>query len=435
MEYEITMPRLTDTMETGLIVRWLKKEGEAVEKGEPIVEVETEKAIQEVPSFKNGILKKILAQEGDEVEVGKPIAILELSEEKTVSQIQTSQEKVISEKTEPVNLQKNTAQTYQKQTTKKEEFKPEEKDKTVKYVEHVEEKPVKLAGGSASPAAKKLSSQLGIDLKKLQEEGKIPAPAHEEDIWLYFYSKYFTQDALEEIKGYKIDLKNIVEELGENITKEKLLKYLKEKGAYKLLDISQTQKRLIEHLTKSATLPVYHIYETLDLKYIEHNEEFTLTTYLVKIFADVMQEHYRTRIYYDNGKYRLYPSSNIAIAVAVDEELFSPVIKNASEKTLKQIQEEINQIKEKAKEKSFKVEDFEDGTFGISNLGMFGIQMFDAVIPYNYSGIAAVGAEERKKIKVVITFDHRIINGREAALFVKNLKEKFKDKKYIEGLK
>ncbi len=429
MEYEITMPRLTDTMETGLIVRWLKKEGDYVERGEPIVEIETEKAIQEVPVFKSGILKKILAPEGEEVEVGKPIAVLEISEKKPESE-KTEEKKAVESKEEKPKQVEKKAEVVEEKTVKIEEEKPKK----------VEEKPekkeaVKPAEGSASPAAKKLASQLNIDLKKLQKEGKIPVPAHEEDIWLYFYSQYFTPDALDEIKEYKIDLKQVVEELGKNITKEKLLKYLKEKGAYKLLDISQTQKRLIEHLTKSATLPVYHIYETLDLKYIEHNEEFTLTTYLVKIFADVMQDHYRTRIYYDNGKYRLYPSSNIAIAVAVDEDLFSPVIKNASEKTLKQIQEEINQIKEKAKTKSFKVEDFGDGTFGISNLGMFGIQMFDAVIPYNYSGIAAIGTEERKKIKAVITFDHRIINGREAALFVKDLKEKFKDKKYIEGLK
>jgi pyruvate dehydrogenase E2 component (dihydrolipoamide acetyltransferase) len=349
-----------------------------------------------------------------------------------------TEEKPIETKQE--TQKQETKQIQQEKIQKTEEVKKEKSGEKEKPVEEQKEKkkepqqPLKPVKGTASPAAKKLAAQLNVDIEKLQEEGKIPAPAHEKDVLMYFYSKNFTDDALQELKEYDIDIKEVVEELGENITKEKLIKYLKEKGFYKTVEISQIQKRLIQHLEKSTGVPVYHIYETLDIKYINHNENYTLTTYLVKIFADVMQNHYRTRIYYDNGKYRLYPSSNIAIAVAVDEELFSPVIKNASEKSLKEIQEDINQIKNKAKSKNFKPEDFEGGTFAISNLGMFGIEMFDAVIPYNYSGIAAIGTEEKKKIKIVITFDHRIINGKEAALFVKELKEKFKDKKYIEGL-
>ncbi len=415
MEYKITMPKLTDTMESGLIVRWLKKEGDYVERNEPIVEIETEKAIQEVPSFKSGILKKILVPEGEEVEVGKPIAILEVKSSEKVQQQTTTQ---------PMP-------EHKEQVVKKEQHEEEEKKEKK---EEKKQPQVKVKEGLASPLAKKLAAELGIDLKKLQEKGEIPSPAHEEDILSYFYGKFFTSDALEIAKEYEVSLKDAVKHLGENITKEKLLKYLKEKSAYKIVPVSQIQKRLIEHLSKSTQVPTYRIYETFDTKYIDHSGEYTLTAWIVKIIGDVMQNHYRTRIYYNNGNYKVYISSNIAIAVAVDEELFSPVIKNVSEKSLKQIQEEINQIKEKAKNKRFEPSDFEDGTFAVSNLGMFGISMFDAIVPYNYSGISAVGAEEKKKIKITTTFDHRIINGKEAALFIKELKEKFKDKSYIEGL-
>ncbi len=414
MDYEITMPKLTDTMESGLIVRWLKDEGEYIEKGEPIVEVETEKAIQEVPVFKSGIIKKIVANEGDEVPVGKPIAILEITEEK------------------PKTEKKEVQEVIKKKQPKKEK-KLEYKEEKVK-IEEVKKETIKLPEGAASPAAKKLASELNIDIKTLQEKEKLPTPAHEEDILTYYYSKYFEIDAIKEAKAYNIDLKELVNRYKNNITKEKVIKYAKENNLYKIVETSNIQKRLIEHLSKSAQVPVYHIYETFSTKYIPHDEKHTLTAWILKIFGDTMQKHYKTRIYYNEGSYKVYAASNIAVAVAIDEELFSPVIKNIESKTIDQIQNDLNHIKEKAKEKSFLPEDFESGTFGISNLGMFGIEMFDAVVPYNYSGIAAIGKEIRKKIKIVITFDHRVINGREAALFVKQLKEKFEDKKYINSL-
>jgi len=414
MDYEITMPKLTDTMESGLIVRWLKNEGEYVEKGEPVVEVETEKAIQEVPVFKSGIIKKIVASEGDEVPVGKTIAILEITEEKP--------------KTEKKEVQQS---IKEKEEHPKKEL--ENKEEKVEIEEEIK-KTIKLPEGAASPSAKKLASKLNIDIKKLQEKEKLPIPAHEEDILTYYYSEYFDIDAIKEAKAYNINLGELVNRYKKNITKNKVLEYAKEKNLYKIVETSKIQKRLIEHLSKSAQIPVYHIYETFSTKYIPHDEKHTLTAWILKIFGDTMQNHYRTRIYYNKGSYKIYAASNVAVAVAIDEELFSPVIKNIESKTIDQIQKDIDKIKEKAKEKSFLPEDFESGTFGISNLGMFGIEMFDAVIPYNYSGIAAIGAENRKKIKIVITFDHRIINGREAALFVKHLKEKFEDKKYIDSL-
>ncbi|MEJ5173486.1 MAG: 2-oxo acid dehydrogenase subunit E2, partial [Hydrogenothermaceae bacterium] len=183
-----------------------------------------------------------------------------------------------------------------------------------------------------------------------------------------------------------------------------------------------------------ATVPTFHIYEVINLKNILDNKEFTITTYILKIFADVMQNHYRTRIYYDNGKYRIYSSSNISVAIAIDEELFSPVIKNIEDKSLKNIQDELQILREKAQNRKFDPDDFEGGTFSISNLGMFGIGMFDAIIPYNYSGIAAIGVEKNGYVNTVFSFDHRIMNGKDAALFVKELKERFDDVEYIRSL-
>lgn len=416
MDYEITMPRLTDTMETGVIVRWLKNEGDYVKKNEPLLEVETEKAIQEVPSFKDGILKKILVEEGQEVEVEKPIAILEITKGVPITSPPKTEEEEISVKVE-------------------EKITPQIIEETPKIQEQIQQQTPAVKETLASPYAKKLSADFGFPLKELQEKGEIPSPTHEKDVREYLYSQYIDKDTLKDLKQYSINIDKLIKDLQGNLSKDNIYRYIKENNIYKLSDIPIFQKRLIEHLSKSATVPTFHIYEAINLKNILDKKEFTITTYILKIFADVMQNHYRTRIYYGNGKYRIYPSSNISVAIAVDEELFSPVIKNIEDKSLKNIQEQLQILREKAQDRKFDPEDFEGGTFSISNLGMFGIDMFDAIIPYNYSGIAAIGIEKNGYVNIVFSFDHRIINGKDAALFVKELKEKFDDVEYIESLK
>ncbi|MEZ0322966.1 MAG: 2-oxo acid dehydrogenase subunit E2 [Hydrogenothermaceae bacterium] len=420
MDYEITMPKLTDTMETGVIVRWLKNEGDYVKKNEQIVEIETEKAIQEVPTFKEGILKKILVEEGEEVEVGKPIAILEITKEVPVK----TEEKNISEISKEIPKVQEQSQTVEEKITTEI---PEEPPK-------VQEQTQTAKGALASPYAKKLSADFGLVLKELQEKGEIPSPAHEKDVREYIYSKYIDRDTLEDLKQYNLNIDKLITDLQGNLSKENIYRYIKKNNIYKLVDISIFQRRLIEHLSKSAVVPTFHIYETIYLKHIMDNKRFTITTYILKVFGDVMQNHYRTRIYYDNGKYRIYPSSNISVAIAIDEELFSPVIKNIEDKSLNDIQQQLQIFREKAQNRKFDPEDFEGGTFSISNLGMFGIDMFDAIMPYNHSGIAAIGVEKEDYVKIVFSFDHRIINGKDAALFVKELKERFYDIEYIKSL-
>ncbi len=415
MEYKIIMPQLTDTMETGKIVRWLKKEGDFVEENEPVVEVETDKAVMEVPSFKSGILTKILVEEGEEVPVGTEIAILETEPEKA---------KVEKKEEKPKKEQKEISKTKEKEE-KKEEIKVQ--------IEEVEK--IELPEGTASPAAKKLAKELGIDIKKYQEKGLLPTPAHEKDIKEVYYSNFFDKKALELAKKYNIPLEEIVKQIKkERITEKDVKQYILENNIPEIIPVSDIQKRVIENLQKSLSIPTFHIYEEIKTGNIPDVEGITLTTWLIKVLGDTMQNHYRTRAKLDGDVYKVYPNSNICVAVAVGEELFIPVIKKVNQKNLKQIADELKELKEKAAKHKLSPEDLSGSTFSISNLGMFNILSFDAIIPPGRVGIMAVGVEVRGKTKITFSFDHRIINGREAAIFVDDFKKRFTDKKYLKKL-
>ncbi len=424
MEYKIVMPRLTDTMEVGKIIRWLKKVGDKVERNEPIVEVESDKAVMEVPSFQSGILVKILAEEGDEVPVGEPIAILETEEEKAKEIVKKQEEKkaLAEEKVE---------------TKPKEEKKKEEEPVFPFEIELEEEKGEKLSEGTASPSAKKLAKELGIDIEKLQEEGKLPSPAHEKDIKEYFYSQFFTKTAIELAKEYGVPLEEIYKAYKDKkkIDKKLVQEYIEEKNIPKQEEINSVQKSLIQNLQKSLEIPVYHIFQDIDLSFIKWDENKTLTAWIVKVIGDFMYQNKLLRTVYKDSKFVVYPSANISVAVAVEGKLYAPVIKRVNTLSVEEITKKLKEFKEKAEKGSFSPEELTGGTFAVSNLGMFGIDAFDAIIPPNHAGIVAVGTEkENGKTSFTFSFDHRVINGREGAIIVAELVKKFTDEKYIKSL-
>jgi len=410
MEYKVVMPQLTDTMEEGKIVRWLKKEGDFVKKDEPLVEIESDKAVMEVPSMRDGVLIKILAEEGEELPVGSPIAVIETEAEKAKEKIRKPEEKIPEKK--------------------KEEGKPELKQVKVEKVEEI-----KLPEGAASPAAKKLAAELGLDLKKLQEKGELPSPVHEKEVKEYFYKKFFTKQALQLLEEYGLEPEAVYKDINKKkIGRDDLLSYIKQKNIPKIQKPSDIQSILIKNLSKSTQIPVYHITHRFDLSYILEREKFTLTTYLIKIIGDIMQNHPKVRTIYKDGKYLTYPSSNISVAIAVGDELFNPTIKNVENKKLSEIYEELKKLKEKSSEKKLSVEDIQGATFSISNLGMFGVLQFDAVIPPFHSGIVGIGTAVNGVVTATFTFDHRVINGAQAAQFVLDLQKRIGDKKYLRSI-
>ncbi|MCX8164423.1 MAG: 2-oxo acid dehydrogenase subunit E2, partial [Aquificaceae bacterium] len=152
--------------------------------------------------------------------------------------------------------------------------------------------------------------------------------------------------------------------------------------------------------------------------------------------GDAMQYFERLRAVFKEGHYLIYPHSNVGVAMAVGDELYAPVIKEANRKGLREIAQEVRELKKKAEEGKLSLDELQGATLTISNLGMFGIRSFDAIIPYGQVCIIAVGLQGMDgATHITFTFDHRVVNGFHGALFVKHIKEKVIDKNYINFLK
>ncbi|MDW8032907.1 MAG: dihydrolipoamide acetyltransferase family protein [Aquificaceae bacterium] len=413
MDYEILMPQFSDTMEVGRVARWLKKEGDFVERGEVIAEIEAEKAVMELQSFKRGLLKRILVREGQEVPVGRPIALMELGER--IEEVRRP--------TAPPTEERKAVPPPIEEAPKVVPTKPPER--------------VELPSGFASPYARLLAKEMGLELEELQKEGRLPSPAHAKDVEGLLRERYFTPKALELLKEYELRAEDLIRALPDRkIDEDTLLAYVEKEGIPKRLPVSSVQKSLISNLSKSFVLPHYHIYEVFDLSQIPWDKDITLTHWLIKIVGDAMQFFERLRALFKEDYYLLYPHSNVGVAMAVGEELYAPVIKEVNRKGLKEIAQEVRELKKKAEEGRLSLEELQGGTLTISNLGMFGIRSFDAVIPYGQVCIIAVGMQDEKGMAhITFTFDHRVVNGFHGALFVKHLKEKVLDRNYIRFLK
>ncbi len=384
MDYEIKMPVLSDTMESGKLIKWHVKEGQSVKKGDVIADVESDKAIMEVQTFKSGVVKKLFSKEGENIDIGKTIAVIE---------------------TETENIK-----NYEKPIEKK----------RVKTVEkNSSDKKIKLRG-IASAAAKKTARDLDLDIENLQKENKLPKPAHLEDIKQVVLKRYFTPKALKLFKGYLLKTENFT--LDHKINSTEVKEYISKFSVPAVKKLSSNRKGILKTLQESIKKPVYHIYETLDLsRFLDSN--FKLTSILIKITADSMQNHPQTRALLKEDGFYIYPNSSVSVAVSRGEELYMVVIKNANLLSLEEIDNWVREIKQK----DYMPEDLNGSTFGISNLGMYNIKAFDAIINKNDSGIAAFGSLNEGKISVVFSFDHRILNGKEAALFVKEMKRRCKN--------
>ncbi|MCX8164469.1 MAG: biotin/lipoyl-binding protein, partial [Aquificaceae bacterium] len=303
MDYEILMPQFSDTMEVGRVARWLKKEGEFVEKGDVIAEIEAEKAVMELQSFKRGILKRIMVGEGQEVPVGRPIALIELGEK--IEEAKRPPEPPIEEKRP----------------------KPSEEEFPTTTAPRPPES-IKLPTGFASPYAKMLAREMGLELEELQKEERLPSPAHAKDVEELARARYFTPKALELLKDYELSEEDLIRAFPDRkIDEDTLIAYVEREGIPRKLPISLAQKNLISNLSKSFVLPHYHIYEVFDLSQIPWDKDITLTHWLIKMVGDAMQYFERLRAVFKEGHYLIYPHSNVGVAMAVGDELYAPVIK------------------------------------------------------------------------------------------------------------
>ncbi len=409
MDYKITMPQLSDSMSEGKLVEWKVKVGDEVRSGDVIADIESDKAVIEVQTFKDGVVKELKLKENEEAKVGSVIAVIDTD----------TKAKNIQPKAKP--KPKEPKQEPIKQEPKSDTFSKEKNEDVLDILfgdTQKEQKHKELSDAQATPVAKVKAKKYGLNIEELQKSKIVATPAYEKDIDEIIKERYFSPKAVKLIDEYGLDMEKF--KLDHKIGSDEILSHIKSNNIPKTMPLTTNQRSVIKTIVNSWQKPIYHIFEEV---LVERKEGIKLTANIIKALAKTMQKYPLSRAKYEKESFKVFPNSNISVALSKDEGLYMVVIKNAQELSLKEIDKWLREIKTK----ELSLNDFGGSTFGISNLGMFDIDSFDALLNADDVGMSAFGKVVDKKMRVVFTFDHRVINGAMGAKFVVDFKEELKN--------
>jgi pyruvate dehydrogenase E2 component (dihydrolipoamide acetyltransferase) len=397
MPKEILLPDIGEGVSEGEIVKWLVKEGDYVKMFQPIVEVLTVKVKVEIPSPYNGKIVKILAKEKEVVRVGKPIALIETEE-------------VIPE------------------TKPKEEAKPKEELRQVEIPKEVAEEKKEIL---ATPAVRRLARELGVDLSKVKGTGP-GGRILEEDVRRY----------AEEMKKHEVrpvEVKAEKAALEERIPITGVRRMIAEK-------LSKTVKTavLVTHMDECDVTELVKIREELKQEAEKRGVKLTFLPFIIKAVIKALQTYPSFNASVDEEKNELVIKKyyNIGIATATDQGLIVPVIKEADKKGLFELAKEIEELTEKARKGTLKIEEVIGSTFSITNVGPIGGVFATPILNNPDVAILGIGkikkrpwvVENRIEIRDILTlflsFDHRVIDGAQAAQFMNEVM-KYLEKPYL----
>lgn len=372
--YEIKMPRFGLTMESGFIEKWFKKERDEVKKGEPLLEVSSEKITNEVVSPASGILLKIIGKEKEEIKVGTVIAIIGEEGEKIEE---------IKEKVEPEKI----TEAVETEETAPGRGAPSERRRRIK----------------ASPLAKKIAREKNLDLSQIRGTGP----------------------------GGRIEKKDVLTYLS-SVSEKKV--------EFKIEKLSSLRRTIAERLSKSfhtaVTLTNTTEVDFTEFKKLMKENKVSITSGLIFVLSKVLKELNKFNAHFDSEKKELIIFNDINIGIAVDTEkgLMVPVLKKADKLSLKIINEQIKELAGKARKGIISEDDIKGSTFTLTNLGMMRTEIFTPVINPPEVAILGMGRIIRKpavtdenKISIrelaylSLSYDHRIIDGADAAKFLEKL--------------
>ena len=415
----IRMPKMSDTMEEGVIASWLKKVGDEIKSGDILAEVETDKATMELESYDDGTLLHIGVKDGDSVPVDGVIAIIgekgedvnEILKDVDSDSSEVEEIKEIKEESTPIE--------------KVEEIKDDNKEIVIteptKIVSELKDERIK-----ASPLAKKLANEKGIDISNISGSGD--------------GGRIIRKD----IENYK-DVSTSSNEPVKEITLPKI----HSEESFEELPVTQMRKTISKRLAESK-FSAPHFYLTMEVdmdnciegrKKINESSDIKISfnDIILKACAVALRKHPMVNSSFLTDKIRINHHVHIGVAVAVDEGLLVPVVRFADNKSLSHISAEVKSLAKRAKEKQLQPSDWEGNTFTISNLGMFGISEFTAIINPNDSCILAVGGIKNTPVvkkgevvpgnimKLTLSCDHRLVDGATGAAFLQTLKELIED--------
>lgn len=423
MEEVVLMPRLSDTMTEGVIADWHKKVGDQVKKGEVIADIETDKATMELESYKNGTLLYIGAEKGEKIAVNELLCIIgekgKVDVDAIVSAAKAKGESGKGQLGEGDNAEKK---LQPQAATRSDGYRDQPEESTPSQPPTSENGRVK-----ASPLAKRLAAEKGIDLSKVHGTGD-GGRITKEDIESYRESEIESRESRTQPQeaAKHISTAPVGEESFEDVP------------------ISQMRKAIAKRLVESKfSAPHFYLTMSIDMdKAVESRAKLNETSPVKISFNDIvlkacavaLKQHPAVNSSWLEDKIRRNHHIHIGVAVAVDEGLLVPVVQFADTKSLSQIAVEVKQSAQKAKDKKLQPKDWEGNTFTISNLGMFGIEQFTAIINPPDSCILAIGGIQQVPVvkdgqikignvmKVTMSCDHRVVDGATGAAFLQTLK-------------
>lgn len=412
MAHIIEMPKLSDTMEEGGVANWLKKEGDFVEDGEALVEIETDKATMEYTSPEEGVLVKIIAQAGNTVALNAPIAILADKDEKVdvdallkEAQSSSSAPATSTESADVATSEPETAPSPAATTP----------SQPVKAAQSVTTASDASGRQKASPLAKKIAKEKGIDLRMVQGTG----PS----------GRIISRD----LENYQPGV-TVVPSVGATRADQEVPLSMMRKTIAKRLTSAKNEAPHF-YLTVSCNMVAAMKWRAEINKGAEKQDRVSVNDLIVLTCAKALQKHPEVNASYQGDKILQWGGVHVAVAVALPTGLVTPVLRNTDHMGLRQISAQTKDLVKKAKDGALSNEDYAGGTFTISNLGMFGIEEFTAIINPPQAAILAVGAtkkvpavnEETNEITVehrmqmTMSCDHRVVDGAVGAQFLKTL--------------
>ncbi len=432
MANKILMPKLSPTMEEGQISRWLKAEGDAIEANETIAEVDTDKATMEMTSLEDGVLLKILVPAGNNAKLNQTIGIIgkagedfaalldEAATTNGASSVPSSESKALSP--DAVPKAEAAVETKVETPAPKEEIK-DQKPKT-------ETQPTN-GRLIVSPIAARMAAENAIDLKSITGSGP--------------QGRIIKRD----IEAAMAEVQSPESKVQSQQTAPSFAQTAEVQGASAFREENTSKmRRIIASRLAESIGPIPTFYLTVEIEMdnalefrkqinaaLKDDEKVSVNDVIIKTAAIASIKHPWVNASYRDERVRFYEDADVGVAVAIEDGLITPVIRAANKKGIAQIAREVKELAARARDKKLQPEEYTGATFSISNLGMFGIKEFTAIINPPEAAIFAIGSAAptavvrsgeiviRQMMSVTMSCDHRVIDGATGARFLQTFKQ------------
>jgi pyruvate dehydrogenase E2 component (dihydrolipoamide acetyltransferase) len=415
---QVTMPKMSDTMEEGTIVRWLKHPGDQVTEGEPIAEVETDKANVEMEAFNSGVLGQILVTEGQTVPVGQLIATIEAPGAAPAPPAPKA-EAPPAPQAQPAPEAAPPPPPAPKAEAPAPPAPPAEEEERMKV----------------SPLARRLAQEYGVDLSQVHGTGP-NGRIVEADIENYVARKGAAPPAPAPPTPEAVPAPAPPAPKAAAPATE---------VPFDEVPLSRMRKTIAERMANSTrTIPHFYVTTEVEMDWAarvrdelnadESQPKISFNDLVIKACALALTKFPRVNASFEGDKLRVYKQVNVGMAVALDDGLIVPVVHDADKKHLREIAAQTKELAQHARDNQLRAHEFTGSTFTVTNLGMFGIEEFSAIInPPEAATLSIGGIHDEpvvidgqvavaKRMKITVSADHRVIDGAEAAKFIQEVK-------------